>query len=421
VTNRQVGPEVGPATKNITPTLPAASAAGTLLVATIWSQTSASQKPFTGPGAPWVQAVTAFQDGAAHTDIWYYPNNPGGITNATWGVSPASINAFAQMTEWNGAAVAPLDQTGSITISSQVKNATVTTAGAMTAANELVITNVGFAPQGAGNTYTPAGGWASLVNDADDGFASEDRVNLPAGTASETVSYTSDTTWAAVIATFKPSGGGGSPSAGAVLDPGFYYFNGSGSVGGGGGICLGGSTLLARDVTLEFVNQAGVSTGTCAVGGGAPCAGATCHFGSTPCSVSICPPNAAADPGGAFGPNTWFAAPCPQAPPAVGAQDPSCTASTWCLAGDRACTNVLVWAPATNTGQIAITGASARHWLLGSIYWPGTCTDTVNGTSTIDGTLSCGTVSISAAAGAGTAVGSDYGVSTAVVESVLVE
>jgi hypothetical protein len=45
----------------------------------------------------------------------------------------------------------------------------------------------------------------------------------------------------------------------------------------------------------------------------------------------------------------------------------------------------------------------------------------VNGTSTIDGTLSCGTVSISAAAGAGTAVGSDYGVSTAVVESVLVE
>jgi hypothetical protein len=421
VTNRQVGPEVGPATKNITPTLAAASTAGTLLVATIWSQTSASQKPFTGPGAPWVQAVTAFQDGAAHTDIWYYPNNPGGITSATWGVSPASINAFGQMTEWNGvAAAAPLDQTGSITISSQVKNATVTTAGAMSAANELVITNVGFAPQGAGNTYTSGPGWATLVNDADDGFASEDRVNLPAGTASETVSYTSDTTWAAVIATFKPSGGGGSPSAGAVLDPGFYYFNGSGFAGGGG-ICLGGSTLLARDVTLEFVNQAGFSSGTCAAGGGASCVGAACHFGSTPCSISICPANAAADPTGAFGPNTWFAAPCSQAPPAAGTQDPSCAASTWCLGGDRACTNVLIWAPATNTGQIAITGASAKHWLLGSIYWPGTCTDTVNGTSTIDGTLSCGTASISAGAGAGTAVGSDYGISTAVVESVLVE
>ncbi|HXN91061.1 MAG TPA: hypothetical protein VN906_06210 [Candidatus Sulfotelmatobacter sp.] len=416
VTNRQVGREVGPATKNITPTLPVASTAGTLLVATIWSQTSASQKPFTGPGGGWVQAVTAFQDGAAHTDIWYLPNNLGGITSATWGVSPASINALAQMTEWNGvAAASPLDQTGSTTISSQVKNATVTTAGAMSAANELVITNVGFANQGGGNTYTPAGGWASLVSDAGNGFASEDRVNLPAGTASETVSYTSDTTWAVVMATFKPSGGGGAPAAGAVLDPGFYYFNGSGFAGGGG-ICLGGSTLLARDVTLEFVNQAGFSSGTCAAGGGAACVGVNCQFGSTPCSITACPPNAAADSsGGSF---TWFAAPCNQAPAGDAA---ACAGSAWCPTGDRACWNLLIWAPSSTTGQIAITGAAAKHWLLGSVYFPGTCTDTVNGTSVLDGTIRCGTLSISAAAGAGTAVGSDYGINTAVVESVLVE
>ena len=91
------------------------------------------------------------------------------------------------------------------------------------------------------------------------------------------------------------------------------------------------------------------------------------------------------------------------------------------MAGDRACWNLLVWAPASNTGQIAIKGASAKHWLLGSVYWPGTCTDTVNGTSTLDGTISCGTLSVSAAAGAGTAVGSNYGISTALVEAVLVE
>jgi len=59
--------------------------------------------------------------------------------------------------------------------------------------------------------------------------------------------------------------------------------------------------------------------------------------------------------------------------------------------------------------------------MLGSVYWPGTCTDTVNGSSTIDGTISCGTLSVAAAAGAGTAVGGDYGINTALVEAILVE
>jgi hypothetical protein len=83
---------------------------------------------------------------------------------------------------------------------------------------------------------------------------------------------------------------------------------------------------------------------------------------------------------------------------------------------------VLIWAPASNTlGQLAIKGAAAKHWLLGSIYWPGACTDTVNGTSTIAGTLDCGSLSISAGAGAGTAVGGNYGIGTALVEAILVE
>jgi hypothetical protein len=82
---------------------------------------------------------------------------------------------------------------------------------------------------------------------------------------------------------------------------------------------------------------------------------------------------------------------------------------------------VLIWAPASNTGQIAIKGAAANSWLLGSIYWPGTCTLTVNGTSTLAGSISCGNLSISAAAGSATAVGGDAGVSTALVEAILVE
>ena len=197
-----------------------------------------------------------------------------------------------------------------------------------------------------------------------------------------------------------------------MLDPGFYYFNGSGFAGGGG-VCLNGGTLLARDVTMEFVNQAGFSSGTCAAGGGAASAG---QFGSTPCSLSACPPNAGAD-----SPNnlTWFASPCSGAPAATDAA--SCPGSAWCPVGDRSCWNELIWAPAATTGQIALKGAAARAWLLGSIQWPGTCTDQVNTTSTIAGTIACGTLSISAGAGAGTAVGGDAGINTAQVEARLVE
>ena len=80
-----------------------------------------------------------------------------------------------------------------------------------------------------------------------------------------------------------------------------------------------------------------------------------------------------------------------------------------------------MWAPATSTGQIAITGSAIHAWLLGSIAWSGTCTYAINGTSAIDGSVACGTLSVSAAAGAGIGVGSDFGVNTATVEAVLIE
>ncbi|HYR16175.1 MAG TPA: pilus assembly protein TadG-related protein [Mycobacterium sp.] len=404
----QQGPESAPQKHFLTATLPAASTAGTLLVATARSEPTPNK--FTAP-AGWVAATFVNEATAGRSEIWYYPNNPGGISSVTFTITPANIFASAQMSEWrNVLAASPLDQTGTFTASANQLTATVSTAPNPTSvANELVITADSFGPQ-IGQTIVPGVGWNNTVNDPPNDFSSEYRLDLPAAVASETVASAPATTWSLSIATFKPAGS----ALGAVFDPGFYYFNGSGFAGGGG-ICLNGGTLLGRDVTLEFVNQAGFSTGDCTPGGGASCTGA-CQFGSTPCSISACPPNAAADSaGGGF---TWFAAPCSQAPTG----DASCPGSSWCLpAGDRACWNLLIWAPATNTGQVAIKGASAQHWLLGSIYWAGTCTDAVNGSSTIDGTISCGSLSVSAAVGAGTAVGSDYGISTALVEAVLVE
>jgi hypothetical protein len=410
ISNRQTGPEVGPAITTVTPTLPLASLAGTLLVVDLSSDTNPSNKPFTPPGGSnWVSANNAFQLGAAHTEIWYYASNPGGITSADFGVSPNSIDAVAQMTEWTGvAAVSPLDQTGTATFGSNQASATISTSAATTSPNELVITDIGFGPQ-VGQTYTRGAGWNSLTTDVTNGFSAEYRLDLAAGVASETVTSGVATTWALVIATFKPAA---AAIGTAVFDPGFYYFNGSGFAGGGG-VCLNGGTLMSHDATLEFVNQAGFSSGDCTPGGGAACS-APCQLGSTPCSLSACPPNAPADAPSNY---TWFSAPCSQAP----AGDASCPGSAWCTAGDRACWNVLIWAPASNTGQLAIKGPTVKHWLLGSIFWPGTCTDNVNGSSTIEGTLFCGTLSVSAGAGAATAIGGDYGISTSLVEAILVE
>jgi len=143
---------------------------------------------------------------------------------------------------------------------------------------------------------------------------------LPAAVASETVATSQASLWANAMATFKPAVAGG---GGAVLDPGFYYFNGSGFAGGGG-ICLNGGELLARDVTVEFVNAAGFSSGNCVLGGAAVCAVASCQFGSDPA-------------GGKVDTNySWFAAPCSQDPTA--SPDASCLGgSSWCPAGDRSC------------------------------------------------------------------------------------
>ncbi|HEV2217209.1 MAG TPA: pilus assembly protein TadG-related protein [Candidatus Dormibacteraeota bacterium] len=402
ISQRQMGAESARQAHLVTASLPAASQAGTLLVAAINSDDTPNK--FTAP-AGWIEAVEVDTTPDRRTEIWYYPSNPGGITSATFAFNPATINGEAQLSEWNGvAAVAPLDQTGTFTNGTTSTTSTTSTAGALAQTGELVITNMGF-NIAAGQTYTRGAGWNALTSDVTNGFASEYRVDLPAAIASETVTTSQATQWANVIAAFKPSGSTGS----AVLDPGLYYFNGSGFLGGGGGICLNGGSLLARDVTLEFVNQAGLSSGTCVAGGGLGCVTGACKLGS--------------DPAGALADTSysWFSAPCSQ-DPSASPPDASCLgASSWCPTGDRSCWNLLVWTPAASTGQLSLKGGSANQWLLGSVYWSGTCTVAINGDSTIAGSLACGTLSISAGAGAGTAVGGDYGVNTATVEAILVE
>lgn len=207
---RQLGPESAIQRHFIVATLPAASAAGTLLVATLKSDPTPNR--ITAP-AGWVTAAQVNEGTAGRSEIWYYPDNPGGITTATFTMNPASINAVVQMTEWSGvAAAAPLDQSGAQSVSVATTSTTISTSAATTQANELVITDNAFV-SAAGQTYTAGAGWSSLVNDAANGFGSEYRLDLPAGIDSETVTTSHATQWANTIATFKPAAGAGVPSS----------------------------------------------------------------------------------------------------------------------------------------------------------------------------------------------------------------
>lgn len=211
----------------------------------------------------------------------------------------------------------------------------------------------------------------------------------------------------------------------AALEPGFYYFNGAGystdfKGKSGGGLCLGGVTqLLAKDVTLEFVNNSSFSqtdcsqaptsaTNACPLNATNSPYSAGCGFGWQPCQFSPCPPNPGGDPfGSPTNTFTWFAAPCTSPPDSAGKDAVACiNPSSWCPASDNACQGLLIWAPPNNypTSQICGTfflkGPGELSWLAGTIFWPGGpevcgvtnatgCQYQANGTGTIAGELIC--------------------------------
>jgi len=142
ISARQIGAESARQRHFITATMPAASQAGTLLVATVSAETTPNKFAAT---AGWVSASEANQVGEGRSEIWYYPNNPGGINSVTLTMNPATVNGNAQLSEWTGVAVAsPLDQSGSQAVAVPTTTTTVSTGGALTQTGELVITIDGF-------------------------------------------------------------------------------------------------------------------------------------------------------------------------------------------------------------------------------------------------------------------------------------
>jgi hypothetical protein len=204
----QTGTEKTSTTASISPTLTAASTAGTMLVAQLGNRNTASSAPYSGP-AGWVNATGMFLSGTGRVEIWYYPNNPGGITTATFTAATGTNTMVAQLTEWRAAAfTTPVDKTGTMT-SAASTTATVSTSAATTVAGEVAITAFSTSATPI-TTFSVGSGWSHVLNDGTRGYAGDQKTGLATGVVSEIETASSSTSWVGVIVAFKPGCSGGS-------------------------------------------------------------------------------------------------------------------------------------------------------------------------------------------------------------------
>lgn len=204
----QAGTYVSASAGSITPTLPSASIAGSTLVAVVSNGFTSSQKTFTAPTG-WTSAVQTYNGCCGEVEIWYYVNNPGGISSATFTAGSGTKYIAGEMSEWNGVvSSAPLDQTGSRSHLSATSD-TISTASSLTSAGELGITGFSASKGGLGS-FTAGTGWAHLFSDpTTNGDVGDWKTGLASGAAaSDTETETGiggpmAPSWLAAIATFK--------------------------------------------------------------------------------------------------------------------------------------------------------------------------------------------------------------------------
>jgi hypothetical protein len=181
-------------------TMSSASTAGNLLVVVLSGSGTFST---TVPG--WVSARA--QVGAANSQgaaIWYYPNNPGGITSVLF-TSTVGTALAGEMSEWSGVArSSPLDATNSTTSATATTGYTLAITPSLS--NELVLTDYSWFKSGGGGSWTNGTGWTNLSQATISNYAlgSDYNLGLASGAQSETVSEGVAGTWAAVGVTFKP-------------------------------------------------------------------------------------------------------------------------------------------------------------------------------------------------------------------------
>ncbi len=195
----QVGPEVAVASGNVTPSLPAATSAGDLLVATIAATPgNAVNAPANTPG--WTLAARiSVGPPVGSVEIWYRANSTAGEPSPNF--TSTNTNIDVQESEWAGAAAVPLDRTGTKTQPVAVNSTTIPTSAATTGSGDLGITDF----QVTSGTFASGAGWSTLIHDGARGYASDYQLGLPASVVSETMGLSASSIWADAIATFMPA------------------------------------------------------------------------------------------------------------------------------------------------------------------------------------------------------------------------
>jgi hypothetical protein len=214
------GSEISASGSSITLTLSTASTAGDLLVATISDiNGNCSTDSITAPSG-WTRAAHSCRGSAGPVEIWYRPNAPS-TSSVLFGTGSSGSNMRGQLSEFSGVATSsPLDQTGTANNTTAGTSLSVTTSGSIGASGEVAVTSFNTAT---GVTSLSTGsGWTSLVTDPSAGYKS-DYVLSPSSGASltETVTASPQSSWGAVVATFKPPCSGGSLSLAAPASTSF--------------------------------------------------------------------------------------------------------------------------------------------------------------------------------------------------------
>jgi WxL domain surface cell wall-binding len=302
----QKGTEATNAGGTITATLPAATSAGDLLVATIQDvNAGCASDNFTAPGG-WTKAAHVCRTTAGPIELWYLPNTSAGTTSVTFNTGSAGANSLAQVSEWRGVATtSPLDQTGTQSSGSASTTLGVSTSGNIAVPGELAVT--GFDTSSGLSSFTAGASWTNLLSDPGNGFDSDYRLSPTSGAVlSESPTSSPQTTWAAVIASFLPACAGGSLTAkttptltfpGVTLNAYNRTSNATVSVtaddesGSGSGWNLnatsttfsdGGGHSLPTTATTISAASAGAATGNCSLPTNNTSYPVTLPAGSTP-------------------------------------------------------------------------------------------------------------------------------------------
>lgn len=186
------------------PSLPAPSTKGTLLVASVAANGKAG---FTAPSG-WLRAASATN--VTSVQIWYYPNNPGGITSATFKTRGTDATA-GQLSEWTGvAASAPLDTTRTAKGWNSNSMSISTSQPASMNGEVAIATFAPFLQGGGAVTGSPGTGWTQDATDGTNDWFHvmfDHLLTAAPGTVADTeLTSPPMSSWAVAIATFKPAG-----------------------------------------------------------------------------------------------------------------------------------------------------------------------------------------------------------------------